>query len=63
MDDFYMNMDKFSMDEKLKFDGMNFIHVITVVKKNPFTNNICGCWMPFANDPYNSLHIVHIPIM
>jgi len=33
MDDFYMNMDKFFMDEKLKFDGMKLIRVIIVVKK------------------------------
>jgi hypothetical protein len=30
-----MNMDKFSIDEKVKFDGMNFIHVIMVVTKAP----------------------------
>ncbi len=30
---FYMNIDKFFMDEKLKFDGMKLIHVITVLKK------------------------------
>jgi hypothetical protein len=28
---FHMNMDKLFMDEKLKFDGMKFIHVIMVV--------------------------------
>jgi hypothetical protein len=30
-----VNMDKFFMDEKLKIDGMKFIHVITVAKKTP----------------------------
>jgi len=30
---FYMNINKFFMDEKLNFDGMKLIHVITVVKK------------------------------
>ncbi len=44
------------MDEKLNFDGMKFIHVITVVRRTPFVRDICGCWMTFVNDPYNFLH-------
>jgi hypothetical protein len=35
MDDFYLNMDKIFMDEKVKFDGMKFIHVVKVVRKTP----------------------------
>jgi hypothetical protein len=30
-----VNMDKFFMDEKLKIDGMKFIHIIIIVKKTP----------------------------
>jgi len=30
-----VNMDKFFMDEKLKIDGMKFIHRIIIVKKTP----------------------------
>ncbi len=42
---FYMNVDKFFMDEKLKFDGMKLIHVITVVKKTLWLTTfvIVGC--------------------
>jgi hypothetical protein len=32
---FYMDMDKYFMDEKLKIDGMKLVHVITVVKTTP----------------------------
>jgi hypothetical protein len=32
---FLMNMGKKIMDEKLNFDGIKFIHVITIVKRTP----------------------------
>jgi len=42
---FYMDMDKYFMDEKLKIDGMKLVHVITVVKTTPWLTTfvIVGC--------------------
>jgi hypothetical protein len=38
-------MDKNLMDEKLKFDGMKFIHVIMIVRKTPWLTTfvVVGC--------------------